>query len=206
MRDAIRSLVALYLKSKTRYYHGGCFSKAHQAGRGKLPDLPFWSRCGVTSRKCLKESVNASERTGGWVITLFVVFLGMIFLFPAGVKVTRYVFLCTHSTAVTGTVTRAGMGNYMGAKPYVTFTDHHGRVHEIKSRVNYHWFFSPAVGSKMRVRYPSNQPENAIVDSYLHYLIIPMVFVLIGVYILYCLFFRARKTERQANRNAANES
>ena len=61
--------------------------------------------------------MNASEKTGDWFTNLFMVFLGVIFLFPAGVKVARYAFLCTHSTTVTGTVTRAGMGPYMGAKP-----------------------------------------------------------------------------------------
>lgn len=131
--------------------------------------------------------------------------LGVILLFPATVKVTRYGILCMHSTAVTGTVTRAGMGAYMGAKPYVAFTDRHGMVHEIKSRVNYHWFFAPTVGSAMRVRYPSNQPESAIVDSYFHYLVIPMLFILMGGTILYCLFFRTRKTERQATQKVTHD-
>lgn len=78
-------------------------------------------------------------------------------------------------------------------------------AHEIRSRVNYHWFFAPTVGSTMHVRYPSNQPENAIVDSYFHYLIIPMVFILIGGSILYCLFFRSMETERQVDQKVTND-
>lgn len=40
----------------------------------------------------------------------------------------------------------------------------------------------------MRVRYLPDDPQNAIVDSYFHYLVVPLGFMLAGGFIFYRLF------------------
>lgn len=125
----------------------------------------------------------------GYILTRVVVFLlGSIFLFPSIYKVVSYGITRYESYAVYGQVIRRGCGAYMGCKPYVTYKDRSGNSHEIKSRVNFYWYFAPKRGDRLKVLILEKDPGAAIVDSTLHYVAIPLAFSLIGAFLVISAF------------------
>jgi len=133
--------------------------------------------------------MNINSDYIGYILTRIVVFLlGSIFLFPSTYKVISYCITRYKSYAVYGEVIRQGCGAYMGCKPYVTYKDRSGNSHEIKSRINFYWYFAPKRGDRLKVLFLERDPGIAIVDSFLHYIAIPLVFSIIGAFLVISVF------------------
>ena len=125
----------------------------------------------------------------GYIFTRIIVFiLGALFFFPSTYKIIGYCVTRNRSYAVYGEVMRQGCGAYIGCKPYVTYKDRSGNIHEIKSKVNFYWFFAPKRGDSLKVLIFQKDPSIAIVDSLLHYTAIPIVFSVIGAFLLISAF------------------
>ena len=111
---------------------------------------------------------------------LLMIFLGSILLVPSGYQLYAYGrFLCN---AVPGTVIvdKPMSGSDLGGRPFVQFRDLQGQVFGFKTKAKTHWFFAPQKGEKINILFLPEKPDTAIVDNKFHYLVLPLVFVLIG--------------------------
>lgn len=111
---------------------------------------------------------------------LFVLAIGMLFLIPASFKLYAYLSFRHDSTPTIGTVTKAGMGQYLGSRPFVQYSDTQGNLHEIKSEVNFYWFFAPRKGDRIHLLMQNNNPDSAIISSFFHYIAMPLFLILVG--------------------------
>ncbi len=115
----------------------------------------------------------------------FVFLLGLIIIVPTMYKVYHYTTLRMHCSLTYGWVSRTGQGQYLGSRPYVTFSDANGVIHEVRSNVNYYFLFAPQIGKKLRVFYRESEPESALVDNWVHYILLPVIFLCLGGILIY---------------------
>ena len=130
---------------------------------------------------------------------LIVLSLGLLFLLPSAYKLYTYCTFRFHAISVDGIITDASRGRDLGGRPFVTYQDLQGNSHGIKSKAKTHWFFAPKVGEKIKVIYDKRNPDVAIVDSTIHYIVLPLFFITTGVSFLFCLL-RDSLSERRHSR------
>jgi hypothetical protein len=92
-----------------------------------------------------------------------------------------------------GTVVKQGMGQ-MGCRPFIEVYDDKGLRHEMKSEVNYHFFTCPKIGDLIEILYNKSAPEKYITLSFIHYLVIPLIMISIGLMTFYIAFLRRKKS------------
>lgn len=114
-----------------------------------------------------------------------VLLLGIIIIMPTLYKAVNYTAMRLQSRLVYGTVSRIGQGQYLGSRPYVTFTGVNGKTYEVRSAVNYYFLFAPQLGDRVRVFYKESDPESALVDNWVHYILLPLVFLGVGFSLIY---------------------
>ena len=132
-----------------------------------------------------------SKRIAGRFFLKGMVFLfGVLLIIPPGCKLFNYLRIKNQGHETVGYVTRPGTGNYIGAKPFVGFQDRAGNHHEVRSKVNYHFFFAPKTDDRFNVYYYEADPEEALVDSPFHYFYLPLFFMAVGGYLLFCAFIK----------------
>lgn len=125
---------------------------------------------------------------GSFFTKCIVLVFGLLFIIPCSYKINAYVKHNNEALMAYGKVVKPGKGQYFGCRPYIAFYDAEGSKFEIKSEINYYIFFCPEIGDKIKILYTQNDPTKAMVASLLHYLIIPVIFVIIGIYCLYSVF------------------
>ena len=116
-----------------------------------------------------------------------------MFIIPFSYKIYTFVNHKKESLIAIGKVVKQGKGQYLGCKPYIEFFDFEGSQIEIKSEINFHIFFCPKIGDKIKIYYNKNEPKNALIASRLHYFIIPGLFIILGIYCLYSIFTKRIK-------------
>lgn len=111
---------------------------------------------------------------------LLMLFLGSILLVPSAYQLYTYEqFLC-NAVPGTGVVDKPMSGSDLGGRPFVQFRDLQGQVFGFKTKAKTHWFFAPQKGEKINILFLPEKPETVIVDNKFHYLVLPLVFFLIG--------------------------
>jgi hypothetical protein len=127
---------------------------------------------------------------------LIILSLGLLFLLPSAYKLYTYCTFRYRAISVDGIITDALRGRDLGGRPFVAYEDLLGNSYERKSKAKTHWFFAPKTGEKIRVFYDKRDPAVAIVDSTIHYIIIPLFFIATGACFLFC-FLRDSLSERK---------
>jgi len=122
-----------------------------------------------------------------------ILIFALLFIIPCSYKIYSYINYKKESLIAIGEVVKPGKGQYLGCRPYVEFYDDEGSKIEIKSAINYHIFFCPKIGDKVKIVYKKNDPKSAKIASLLHYFIFPGLFVIIGIYFLYSIFTKRIK-------------
>ncbi len=118
---------------------------------------------------------------------VLMVFVGAIFLIPSTVKIYAYGQFYIRSVSVYGIVDKMplGGGSGFGGRPLVQYQDLQGNAHVIKSKVKTHFFLAPRKGEKIKVLFLEKDPQTAMVDSLFHYFILPLVFMGIGISLVF---------------------
>ncbi len=124
---------------------------------------------------------------GNIATKLIILSLGLLFLLPSAYKLYTYCTFRYHAISADGIITDASRGRDLGGRPFVTYQDLLGNSYERKSKAKTHWFFAPKVGEKIKVLYDKRNPAVAIVDSTIHYIVLPLIFIATGACLLYCL-------------------
>lgn len=125
---------------------------------------------------------------GKYFLKAMVFSFGILLVFPSGCKLYNYLRIKNQGYETVGYVTKPGTGNYIGARPFVGFEDRDDNHHVVRSKVNYHFFFAPKTGDTFSVYYYEAAPEEALVDSPFHYFYLPIFFIAVGGYLLFCAF------------------
>jgi hypothetical protein len=129
-----------------------------------------------------------SDLLGSLLVRAMVFTLGCIVLIPTAAKIINYTILRHNSSAVYGIVVKQGCGAYIGCKPEVAYRDQNGLLYHVKSTINFHWFFVPKKDAKIRILFRKDAPEISIIDSTLHYIAIPLAFVILGSFLVVTAF------------------
>lgn len=133
--------------------------------------------------------MKVSSDLSGYLFTRVLVFLfGCLLLLPAGFKTWNYTLFRHNAHHVSGEVIYQGCGAFIGCRPYISYRDRMGNLHEFKSDINYHWFFAPGEGEEVQILVHRDTPDLVIVDSLLHYISIPLIFIILGVILIFFSF------------------
>jgi hypothetical protein len=124
---------------------------------------------------------------------IFALFVVLFFLFPGCYKLYSFLLFKQNSVLRYGTVVKQGMGQ-MGCKPFIEVYDDKGLRYEIKSEVNYYFFTCPKIGDRVEILYDKLAPEKSITVSLIHYLIIPLIMISIGLMTFYVAFLRRKES------------
>jgi hypothetical protein len=124
---------------------------------------------------------------------IFALFMVLLFLFPGCYKLYSFLLFKQNSVLRFGTVVKQGMGQ-MGCKPFIEVYDDKGLRYEMKSEVNYYFFTCPKIGDRVEILYNKSAPEKSITVSFIHYLIMPLIMISIGLMSLYVAFFRQKES------------
>lgn len=129
--------------------------------------------------------MKIDKATGGNIFTnIFILSIGLLFLLPAAYKIHRFASFSHNAFLVNGTVEKEGTGRFLGSKPFIRYASEDGSEHEFKSEINYYWFFAPNKGNDIEILVLKDFPGSAITNSYLHYIIIPLILFSIGISIV----------------------
>jgi hypothetical protein len=139
------------------------------------------------------------------IIEKFLILMfSMTFIIPGTYKLSSYVFALYQSNIFSGVVVKQGMGKYLGCKPFIEFYDDEGFKREVKSEINYHFFFCPKKGDKIKLIISRKDPLEIYSSNIAHYIIIPVILVSIGLLIIYSSFFK--KVPRNENFTTSRSS
>lgn len=111
--------------------------------------------------------------------------IGMLFVIPPSYKVYAYAAVYINAVPTEGIVTKAGVGNFLGSRPFVKYTDRHGKVHEFKSEINFYWLFMPQKGDPIDLLVRQDTPDAAIINSYFHYIVLPLLLLSVGLAVVF---------------------
>jgi hypothetical protein len=111
--------------------------------------------------------------------------LGLIIFIPSFYKISVFFHHNSNSVTISGEVVDKGMGRTFGCRPNIRFADSSGTVHEFKTKIIYHFLVCPEKGEKIPILYREEMPEKTIVASYFHHVFLALVFILIGLYLMY---------------------
>ena len=70
------------------------------------------------------------------------------------------------------------------------YKDTRGNIYEIRSEAKTHWFFAPKKGEEIRVMFLQHDPQKAVVDSTFHYILLPLLFCMVGTAVVFSVFKR----------------
>lgn len=140
-----------------------------------------------------------SPATGTIFLRIFIFFLGLMMLFAALNKLYTYCDYRCRGSMAWGIVDHPSSGRDVGGRPLIQYKDAAGELHEFKSRAKTHWFRTPQKGERIKIYFLSNEPKNAIADSPIYYIFLPLIFLVSGGY---CCLYGAfgRKTTRRPDR------
>ena len=126
-----------------------------------------------------------SGRAGHLATNAFMLIIGVILSLPAAHRIYVYWAFRTAAVPVWGSVDKPAAGADFGGRPLVRYLDLEGEEHIFKSRVKTHIIQAPRQGEQIRVLFQREDPRNAMVDSRLHFLILPILFVTVGAAVIY---------------------
>jgi hypothetical protein len=118
--------------------------------------------------------------------------ISMLIIFSGGYKISSYAIAEYRSKVIDGVVVKQGMGRYMGCKPFIEFYDDKGIKKEAKSDINYHFFFCPKEGDKIKLSINRESPLEIYNLNTFRYIIFPIFLVSLGVLIIYTTFKKAK--------------
>ena len=73
----------------------------------------------------------------------------------------------------------------MGGRPLLQYEDLQGNVHVVKSKVKTHCFAAPREGETIKVLFLENDLRTAMVDNAFQHVAVPLVFLVIGAYVIF---------------------
>ncbi len=120
------------------------------------------------------------------VVNLIVFALGLVIFIPSFYKLSVFSFHHFRSAAISGEVIDQGMGRTFGCRPLIQYTDSDGAIQEFKTRIIYHFLVCPEKGERVKILYRKGMPDKTIVASYFHHIFLSSVFIMIGLYLMYC--------------------
>lgn len=118
--------------------------------------------------------------------------LGLCLVVPFGYRICTYGIFKYQSNAVDGAVVKPLRGGDIGGRAILEYKDLNNNTHEIVSKYKTHWFFAPRPGERIRVLFQPQEPEVAIVDSFFHYIALPLFCVVLGISLMYSAVRRKR--------------
>jgi hypothetical protein len=116
-------------------------------------------------------------------VRYYFAFVGIALLGTAGWMFWRRVALLAHGLATTGRIESyeaRDLGDTVSYHPVVSFTDHQGRRRKFTSAAG-RSSRTPPIGSAVAVRYERNDPEGAMVSTFLHMWAAPWALAVLGV-------------------------
>lgn len=119
-----------------------------------------------------------------------VIAIASILIIPGAYKLSYYGLVVKRSNLHTGIITKQGLGRFIGCKPMIEFYDKNGQKREFKSEINYHFFFCPKVGEKVKVFSEKMNPAKTHTFSIVHFIVIPVILLGVGMFVLYFTFFK----------------
>ncbi len=125
-----------------------------------------------------------SQRIGNTTTKMIMLVVGLLFLLPASYKIYLYSVFRMNSASAWGVIAGSSRSRDIGARPFVEYQDSKGNKFERKSKAKTHWLFAPKKGEKIKVFYNPIDPNVALVDSITHYIVLPIVFILIGLSVI----------------------
>ena len=125
------------------------------------------------------------SKWGNFFTIILMVMIGMTFLLAGSYKLYSYISFRSGASPTIGTVEKAGIGKYLGSRPFIVYTDQNGDSHEFRSEINYYWFFSPRRDEPIDLLFLSHSPDSVLTDSYLYYLLVPSMLFIIGIITLF---------------------
>ena len=124
--------------------------------------------------------MNMSRLKGNLATNAFMLVLGLLLFIPAAQRMWVYASFYTNAVSVMGSVDKPSSGAGFGGRPLISYQDLSGAVHVFKSRVKTHFFMAPRKNEQVRVLFLESDPDQAMVDSSFHYILLPLGFLLIG--------------------------
>jgi hypothetical protein len=106
--------------------------------------------------------------------------IGLSLLIPFGYRLYTYSVFNYRSVAVDGIVVKSLRGRDLGGRAIIEYRDLDGNAHEIASKYKIHWLSAPKKRERVAVRFLPDEPDNAIVESLFHYVVVPLFCVAIG--------------------------
>jgi len=128
-----------------------------------------------------------------WGIRLLLLLIGLMFTLPPLIQVSRFIEFRLHASAAPARVVKIGRGLFN--RPFLHYTDRQGNGYEFKSEIPYHFFFAPKLGDSKTIYYRTDHPEVAITKSPTHYLLMPLLFAAMGLYLLWTAIRRPLPAE-----------
>jgi hypothetical protein len=118
--------------------------------------------------------------------------ISMLFIFSGCYKISFYAIAEYQSKVLSGVVVKQGMGRYMGCKPFIEFYDDKGLKREAKSDINYHFFFCPKEGDKIKLSISRESPLEIYNLNTFRYIIFPIFLISLGVSFIYITLKKAK--------------
>lgn len=125
--------------------------------------------------------MKASVKKSSLATNLFMLCIGLILSLPAAHRVYVYATFSMGAVFVQGAVDKPAAGADFGGRPLVRYHDLQGQEHIFKSRVKTHFLRAPRNGEEIRVMFLKTDPGTAMVESRLHYIFLPLLFIAVGV-------------------------
>ncbi len=106
--------------------------------------------------------------------------IGGLLLFSGAHRIYLYASFKAAGVAVIGVVDKAASGAGFGGRPLIRYQDLKGEGHIFKSRVKTHLLRAPKPGEAIPVIYLRQDPGAVMVDSRLHYFVLPLLLIVVG--------------------------
>lgn len=136
-------------------------------------------------------------------LRIFIFLLGLVMALPALNMLYTYCNYRYFGSMVYGTVSHPSSGRDMGGRPLIEYADARGEVHEFKSRAKTHLFYAPKKGEKIKIFFHRKDPQKAIVDSLLFYVLLPLIFLAVGCcFFMYAILGRRNTTNLETQAEA----
>ena len=130
---------------------------------------------------------------------IFVVLVSLVLVVSGAYKISAFLFDWSHSQIFKGIIVKEGMGRFTGCKPFIEFYDSEGLLREYKSEINYHFFFCPKRGDEIIVISHNQIPSRIYTFNVVHYILIPLILVFLGLWVAYSYFFKIALKEKAEN-------
>lgn len=131
---------------------------------------------------------GVSDLIGDYFTKAFVLGLSLLLIVPTAYKMYDYFSKRNQSMSTEAIVlTDPAIGSDLSSRPLVQYTDHLGKVYEHKSKINFYWIFSPKKGEYLTVYYKKDAPDEAFIDSFYYYIILPFQLFLMGAVPFICV-------------------